>query len=126
VVVVRFAGAILANALIWAQTVFYPVYRATDGHRGLNPLSDQNVAGGIMMVEQVVLTTAVLAWLFVRFARQDEERQQLVDLASARGIQLSDARAAVAGAGVRLRARILGADDADPADDSGEHDHALP
>ncbi|MGI8712598.1 MAG: cytochrome c oxidase assembly protein [Solirubrobacteraceae bacterium] len=110
VIVVRFAGAVLANALIWAQTVFYPVYRATDGPRGLNPLSDQNAAGGIMMVEQVLLTTAVLAWLFVRFAREDEERQQLMDVAARRGAPLSDeraARAVAAGAGPRLLERLL-------------------
>jgi putative membrane protein len=115
VVLVRFTGAVLANALIWAQSVFYPVYRASDAARGLNPLSDQNIAGGIMMVEQVVLTTLLLGWLFHRFARQDEERQQLLDLASLRQIPLSEdraARAAAAGAGARLRERLF--DDADP------------
>jgi putative membrane protein len=110
VTAVRFTGAVLANILIWAQSVFYPVYRATDAHRGLNPLSDQNAAGGIMMVEQVLLTTLLLGWLFYRFARQDEERQQLMDLASERGAALTDeraARAAAAGTAARLRERLL-------------------
>ena len=110
VVGVRFVGAVLANVLIWAQTVFYPVYRSTDAARGLNPLSDQNVAGGVMMVEQVVLTTILLGWLFYRFAIRDEERQSLLDLATHEGVELSDeraARAAAAGAAARLRERLV-------------------
>ncbi len=110
VVLVRFSGAVLANALIWGQTVFYPVYRSSDAARGLNPLSDQNLAGGIMMVEQVLLTTLLLGWLFYRFARQEEERQALLDLAADREISLSEeraARAAAAGTADRLRRRLL-------------------
>jgi cytochrome c oxidase assembly factor CtaG len=110
VVGVRFIGAILANVLIWAQTVFYPVYNATDRVRGLSALSDQNLAGGLMMVEEIILTTLLLGWLFYRFAKQDEERQQLMDWAAEHGIELSDdraARAAAAGATERLRERIL-------------------
>jgi putative membrane protein len=110
VVAVRFLGAILANVLVWTQTVLYPVYKETDAARGLNPLSDQNLAGGVMMVEQIILTTLLLGWLFNRFARQDEERQSLLDLAADRGIELSDARAqraARAGTTERLRQRLL-------------------
>jgi cytochrome c oxidase assembly factor CtaG len=121
VMLVRLLGAVLANVLIWGQAVFYPVYRSTDAARGLNPLSDQNLAGGVMMVEQVILTTLLLGWIFYRFARQDEERQQLLDLASARGLALSDeraARAAAAGAAARMRERLLraAADDQEPLD----------
>jgi cytochrome c oxidase assembly factor CtaG len=110
VVGVRFIGAALGNVFIWAQTVFYPVYRESDARRGLNPLSDQNLAGGAMMVVQIVLTTLLLCWLFLRFAQQDEERQELLDLAAARGVELSDeraARAAVSGSAERLRQRLL-------------------
>jgi putative membrane protein len=110
VVGVRFVGAVLANVLIWAQTVFYPVYRSTDAARGLNPLSDQNIAGGVMMVEQILLTTILLGWLFYRFAIRDEERQSLLDLANHQGVELSDeraARAAAAGTTARLRERLV-------------------
>jgi len=110
VVGVRFVGAVLANVLIWAQTVFYPVYRSTDAARGLNPLSDQNIAGGVMMVEQIVLTTILLGWLFYRFAIRDEERQSVLDLATREGVDLSNeraARAAAAGATARLRERLV-------------------
>jgi cytochrome c oxidase assembly factor CtaG len=110
VIGVRLIGAVLANVLIWAQSVFYPVYRPTDAARGLNALSDQNLAGGLMMVEQILLTTVLLGWLFYRFARQDEERQALLDLAAERGVELSDeraARAARAGHAALLRERLL-------------------
>ncbi len=108
---VRLLGALLANLLIWAQTVFYPIYRASDARRGLNPLSDQNLAGGLMMVEQIVLTTLLLGWIFYRFAQQDEARQGLLDLAADHGVTLSDERAGRAaeagpGASARLRERI--------------------
>jgi putative membrane protein len=110
VVLVRFSGAILANVLIWAQTVFYPVYRGTDAVRSVNPLSDQNVAGGVMMVEEIILTTILLGWVFFKFAQQDEERQALLDFAQEHGIELSEARAAraaAAGTTERLRERML-------------------
>jgi hypothetical protein len=114
---VRLIGGILGNVLIWTQTVVYPVYKPTDAARGLNPLSDQNLAGAAMMVEQMFLTILLLGWLFYRFALQDEQRQALMDLATERGVELSDdraARAAAAGAGERLRERLLGAETPEP------------
>jgi putative membrane protein len=128
VILVRFVGAVLANVLIWSQTVLYPVYRSTDAARGLSPLSDQNLAGGVMMVEESILTVLLLGWLFFRFAKQDEERQELLDLAAQRGIELSDdraARAARAGRADGLRERLLAGapiDSPQPAGDTGEDD----
>lgn len=110
IVVVRVLGAVLGNVFIWTQTVLYPVYRASDAARGLKPLSDQNIAGGLMMIEQMLLTTVLLGWLFLRFLRQDERRQELVDVAATRGIALSDdraARAAASGHAGHLRDRLL-------------------
>jgi cytochrome c oxidase assembly factor CtaG len=128
VILVRFVGAVLANVLIWSQSVLYPVYRSTDASRGLSPLSDQNLAGGVMMVEESILTVLLLGWLFFRFARQDEERQALLDLAARRGIELSDdraTRAARAGRADGLRERLLAGapvDSPPPAGDRGEDD----
>lgn len=122
VIIVRFTGAILGNILIWAQTVFYPVYDATDAARGIKPLSDQNLAGGLMMIEEMILTTLLLGWLFWRFARQDEERQQLIDFAEQHGVALSEdraARAAAAGSAELLRDRILSGAPDEPGIDSG-------
>jgi cytochrome c oxidase assembly factor CtaG len=125
VIAVRFAGAVLANVLIWSQTVLYPVYRATDAARGLSPLSDQNLAGGVMMVEESILTLILLGWLFFRFAVQDEQRQSLMDLAAERGIELSDeraARAARAGRAEALRKRLLAGEPVDSAGRLAEHE----
>jgi cytochrome c oxidase assembly factor CtaG len=110
VIGVRLLGAVLANVLIWAQTVFYPVYDLRDASYGVSALSDQNLAGGLMMIEESLLTVILLAWLFFRFAVRDEQRQELVDLAAEHGVALSDeraARAAAAGEAARLRERIL-------------------
>ena len=107
---VRCVGAVLGNILLWTQTLAYPIYRTGDAHWHLNPLSDQNLAGGLMDTVQVVLTTLMMFWLFMRFARRDEERQALLDLAAARGIELSEeraTRAAIAGTGGLLRERLL-------------------
>ncbi len=111
-ILVRFLGAVLANALIWGQSVFYPVYQSPDVARGLSPLSDQNLAGGVMMIEQILLTTAFLVWLFARLMRRDEQRQSLLDLSARRGVPLAGERAerAVAAGPVaadRLRERLL-------------------
>jgi cytochrome c oxidase assembly factor CtaG len=110
VFLVRGAGAVLGNVLIWAQTVIYPVYRASDSAHGLSPISDQNLAGAAMMVEQMLLTAVLVGWLFLRFARRQEEQQSLLDAASRHGLPLSEeraARAATAGAAERLRRRLL-------------------
>jgi len=63
----------------------------------------------IMTIEGGLVTLGVLSWLFLRWAQQDSERQRLVDLAEARGIPLSDARAAravAAGQGGLLEERL--------------------
>jgi putative membrane protein len=123
VIAVRFVGAVLANVLIWAQTVFYPVYNLRDASYGVSALSDQNLAGALMMVEESLLTVILLAWLFFRFAMRDERRQELVDLAAEHGVTLSDdraARAAAAGEADRLRQRILSEAHREGAQPSGE------
>ena len=122
VIAIRFIGAVLGNVLIWTQTVLYPVYKSTDAAKGLNPLGDQNIAGGIMMTEQIILTILLLGWLFYKFAVQDEERQSLLDLAATRGVELSPERAeraAQAGTGAteRLRQRLTSTVAEPPADD---------
>jgi hypothetical protein len=70
-----------------------------------------------MMVEQMILTILLLGWLFYRFAIPEEQRQSLLGLASERGLELTNERAARAAGGgtTRLRERLLRA----PAPDSG-------
>ena len=63
----------------------------------------------VMMAESTVITLSILTWLVLRWASRDTERQELLDLAAARGVELDPARAeraVSAGQGERLRERI--------------------
>ena len=62
-----------------------------------------------MMVEESLLTLGLFCWLFLRAARESEERQDLLDFAHAHGLELTDeraARAVAAGRGAELRRRL--------------------
>jgi putative membrane protein len=118
IVVVRLAGAVLGNVLVWADHAFYPRYAAGEAYWGIAPLADQQVAGGIMMVEGSLLTISLFCWLFLKTAKQGEERQELLDLATACGVPLTEERArraVAAGRGPELRARIQAGDPAPAA-----------
>jgi putative membrane protein len=109
IVGVRLTGAILGNVFLWSGTVFYPFYRRGDAVNGIAPVADQNVAGAIMMVEESLLTIGLFCWLFLRVAREAEQRQELLDYARAHGLELTEARAAravAAGRGGELRRRL--------------------
>ncbi|HWH93502.1 MAG TPA: cytochrome c oxidase assembly protein [Baekduia sp.] len=109
IVAVRLVGAALANALLFGGDAFYDAYAPGEAVHGLSPGDDQVVAGSIMMVEESLLTIGLFCWLFLRAARENDERQELLDLAAARGVPLTPeraARAVSAGRGDELRARI--------------------
>lgn len=104
-----FAGTLLANTLIWVGTVFYPYYAKGDAAAGITQLTDQQLAGGIMMIEGSLVTLCMGGWLFMRTLRESGERQALVDFARARGVELSQeraARAVRAGRGEALQRRL--------------------
>jgi cytochrome c oxidase assembly factor CtaG len=79
VVAVRLVGAGLASALIWSETAFYPDYAPGELREGISPLDDQAIGGGIMFTEGGIVTLALLAWLFLRWARESELRQSLAE-----------------------------------------------
>jgi cytochrome c oxidase assembly factor CtaG len=109
ILAVRLAGAVLANALMFGGSAFYGVYAAGEAAHHLAPDSDQVAAGAVMMVEESLLTIGLFCWLFLRAAREGDERQELLDLATARGVPLTAeraARAVAAGRGGELRERI--------------------
>jgi putative membrane protein len=109
IVAVRLAGTVLGNIFLWSGTIFYPFYLKGEAHFHISPLADQNIAGAIMMVEESILTLCLFCWLFLRAAREGEERQNLLDFAHSRGLELTEARAAravAAGRGSELRARL--------------------
>ncbi len=109
VAAVRLAGALLGNVFIWSNKVFYPDYRAGEASWGISPLNDQGIAGTIMMIEGSILTILLFGWLFLKTARESEERQLLLEYAARNGLELSESRAAravAAGRGAELRQRL--------------------
>jgi cytochrome c oxidase assembly factor CtaG len=109
IVVVRLTSTVLANVFVWSNDAFFGVYAEGERANGITPHTDQVVAGSIMMVEGSILTICLFGWLFLRSAREGEERQELLDLAAAGGVALDErraARAVSAGRGAELRRRI--------------------
>jgi cytochrome c oxidase assembly factor CtaG len=109
IIVVRLAGTVLANAMIFSGTVWYPIYRAGDAHWHISGMGDQIAAAGVMMVEESILTIGLFCWLFLKVAREGEERQKLLDYAAAQGMELDEqraARAVAAGRGDELWERL--------------------
>src|SRR5437764_14923089 len=95
--------------MIFAGSAFYPYYQAGDAHWHIGSLADQISAAGLMMVEESLLTIGLFCWLFLKVAREGEERQGLLDYAAAQGVQLDErraARAVAAGRGEELRERL--------------------
>jgi putative membrane protein len=109
IIAVRLTGAVLGNVFVFGGHIFFGVYAAGERAHGISPGADQNAAGAIMMVEGSLLTLALFGWLFARAARESEERQELLELAAAHGVELTEARAAravAAGRGGELRRRL--------------------
>jgi cytochrome c oxidase assembly factor CtaG len=110
VIVVRFAGAILGNVLMWSGSVLYPVYASGERYWHISPIADQSTAGVVMMVEGTFLGLGLLAWFFFEASREGIEKQRLLDLAIEQGVELDEARAqraVAAGQGERLERQIL-------------------
>ncbi len=109
IIAMRLIGTVLANIMIFGGTVFYPYYRPGDAHWHISPMADQVAAGGLMMVEESLLTIGLFCWLFLRVAREHEQRQALLDYADQHGLELDDrraARAVSAGRGDELWERL--------------------
>jgi putative membrane protein len=100
VLVVRLCGALLANLFVWSGTVFYGWY---------GDLGDQSAAGAVMMAEESVVMVALFGWLAWRWIGDAGERQELAELARARGLALDErrvARAVAAGRGADRSRRM--------------------
>jgi cytochrome c oxidase assembly factor CtaG len=76
---VRTAGMILAFVLIWVNHPLYDYYVSVQRGTGASTLSDQRAAGAIMFIEGSIVTLLAFAWLFIRFTRELEIRQRLVE-----------------------------------------------
>ena len=110
---VRFTAAILGNILMWTQVTLYNNYDAGHLKWSITAVQDQSTAGVIMMIEGTFLILGVLAWTFFEAAKQSMKKQELLDLAYSKGIELDDARAeraVKAGHGDLLEKRLLAGD----------------
>jgi putative membrane protein len=109
IIAVRLAGTVLANVMIFSGTVLYPYYRPYDAQWHISPMADQIAAAGVMMVEESLLTIGLFCWLFLKVAKESEERQRLLDYAISIGADLDEqraARAVAAGRGDELLERL--------------------
>lgn len=92
VLVVRTLGAVLGSIFIWAGEPLYPGYAAGQREWGIAPLTDQAIGGAIMFVEGAVVTLAVFAWLFLRWTREAELRQSLLEAGAGERVATRTAR----------------------------------
>ncbi len=76
---VRAAAGLLALMLIFAGHSFYPRYAVGERLWGITPADDQNLGGAILFVEGAVVTLVVFSWLFLRWMREAELGQRLLD-----------------------------------------------
>jgi putative membrane protein len=103
---VRLTTTILGNIFWWSGTVFYPVY-ATTTRFDVDPLSDQSLAGTVMMAETGIVTLVLIIVLFFRMAKEGEIRQELIERgldpdAVRRAVRYGRADALAARHGIRL------------------------
>jgi putative membrane protein len=110
VILMRLIATVLGNVLMWDGQVLYDVYAKGELKHNIEALTDQSIAGVVMMVEGVFLGLGVLAWFFFRAANEGIEKQRLLDLAYTHGVDLDPARAqraVAAGHGAHLESQIL-------------------
>lgn len=112
VIAMRLIATVLGNILMWDGQVLYDVYAKGEAKHHIEALTDQSIAGVVMMVEGVFLGLGVLAWFFLQAATEGIEKQRLLDLAYQNGVELDPARvqracAAGRSARERLEAQIL-------------------
>jgi cytochrome c oxidase assembly factor CtaG len=77
--IVRVAGMALAMFFIWDGHPIYSYYVLRARLAGTTAVADQRVAGLVMFTEGSLVTLAAFAWLFMRFVRETEIRQRLID-----------------------------------------------
>jgi putative membrane protein len=79
VVVVRLLETVLGNVFIWTGSPIYGIYDDGTQLYGVSPLRDQGLAGTVMMIEGSLVTLGAIAWLFLRWGVESEQRQRLIE-----------------------------------------------
>ena len=93
IIAVRLTAAVLANVFVFGGGHALRRLRAGEARWDISPAADQAAAGAMMMVEGSLVTLGLFCWLFLRAARQTEERQELVEYAATHGVELTTERA---------------------------------
>jgi putative membrane protein len=78
-VLVWVTGGVLANVLLWSGNSFYRPYRDAPRLWGLTPLADQQLGGGLMLLEMTAVVLPVTLALAFRWLGEAERRQKLVE-----------------------------------------------
>ena len=65
-VAVRLAGIALGTLLLWAGGVVYGYYLQEDAMRQFSPVADENLAGGLILLDQSIMLVGVFGWLYLR------------------------------------------------------------
>ena len=79
VLAVRALGRRSRHRLHLGRIPALPGLRGGERLWGLSPLTDQTLGGAIMFVESATVTLIVFAWLFLRWTREAELSQSLLD-----------------------------------------------
>lgn len=106
----RLAAAGLGNILMWSGTVIYTAYAPGQAYWGIDPLTDQGIAGAIMMAEGTFVTLGLMIWLLFRWSERENRKQALVELVASLDAPVSEERidrAVAAGQGKRLHEWIV-------------------
>jgi len=71
-------SGVLGAVLMFAQSPWYPVHAAGTRAWGTTLLEDQQLAGLLMWIPASAIYLAAAAWLFLRWMRADERREERV------------------------------------------------
>ena len=74
-----FYSLALSSVFLWSRHPFYPPYVRAPRMWGFAPLSDQQLGGGVMLLEGSLIMFGVLIWLGLRWFAEAEARQQSLD-----------------------------------------------
>ena len=74
-----FFSLAFSQVFLWSGSPFYRPYVHAPRTWGISPLADQRLGGGVMLVEGSFVMLAVLVWLLLRWLRETEARQRLLD-----------------------------------------------
>ncbi len=66
----------LGVLLTFSPDVLYDVYAGNPDYWGMSPLTDQNVGGALMAIEQAIVMGIALGWLFVGMLNESEDEER--------------------------------------------------